>query len=482
MLLKLSRTQRKFKAPQKSTSAYKKALTDQQCKQSTVLNFNLLKFPVFWIAFFYDTAVYAAPKATLSPTITTPQIEGNSSKQTAANLAADSQTHLHTPAVETIDLPADVTAYRSDADISSGLSTHLSDEEPLTEARLLLSPVANPSATEYLTEHLMDSAASQVAPPETISQLNIDSPSGEDSNFLEAENLETDLSETPDPELGILRLREQKLEQTPFAEPDLSAETSDSELGILRLREQELEQIEPQDDSSETVFFIGRLSYFKSDNILLDRLDPVDDQLLSLGATLLAAPSLGPNTLLITSVEGSLIHYSQLSELDYRELEFRASIRQFLSARTYGEIGWSNQQLFNDGDRFFNDHSLRLTLARRDPLIPDLRLDSFYQLRLSFAEPGDRSRIVNTLGVALNYNIQPNLQAALDYQLTLTDFTQQDREDTYSQLVAQLSYDLSRNSRVILFGGFSFGGSSDSDVDFNSSIFGASIDVNVSLF
>nr|WP_242043648.1 MULTISPECIES: outer membrane beta-barrel protein [Cyanophyceae] len=347
-----------------------------------------------------------------------------------------------------------------------------------------------------------------------ITQSRVGRP--ETEAFVSEENSEVNTTGASDPELGVLRLREQELQQTvptePSAEPDLvptneqelqqtlpaeppsepdpaltneqvDESEGDEELGILRLREQELEQIETQSDSpAETVFFIGRLSYFKSDNILLDRLDPIEDELISLSATLLAAPRLGPDTLLLASVEGGLVHYNELSELDYRELEFRASLRQFLSARTYGEIGWSNQQLFDDGDRFFNDHSLRLTLARRDPLASDLRLDSFYQLRLGFADPSDRSRITNTVGVGLNYNLQPDLQVGLDYQLTLTNFTQQDREDLYNQVVAQLSYDLSRNSRIILFGGVSFGDSSDSDVDFNSAIFGASIDVNVPLF
>ncbi|MBD1870059.1 outer membrane beta-barrel protein [Cyanobacteria bacterium FACHB-471] len=456
MFLRLSRIWREFNAPQTSISANRKAPTYQH-KQSAPLDFNLLKLPIFWIAFVYNSAAYAVPKTAPPDSLITPHVEGQSpSRQTAVDKA------IANPKVESLQMP-----FRG-----------------------------------------------QVAPPEMITQSRVGRP--ETEAFVSEENSEVNTTGASDPELGVLRLREQELQQTvptePSAEPDLvptdeqelqqtlpaeppsdpdpaltdeqvDESEGDEELGILRLREQELEQIETQPDSpAETVFFMGRLSYFKSDNILLDRLDPIEDELISLSATLLAAPRLGPDTLLLASVEGGLVHYNELSGLDYRELEFRASLRQFLSARTYGEIGWSNQQLFDDGDRFFNDHSLRLTLARRDPLASDLRLDSFYQLRLGFANPSDRSRITNTVGVGLNYNLQPDLQVGLDYQLTLTNFTQQDREDLYNQVVAQLSYDLSRNSRIILFGGVSFGDSSDSDVDFNSAIFGASIDVNVPLF
>ncbi|MBD1998388.1 outer membrane beta-barrel protein [Leptolyngbya sp. FACHB-541] len=449
MFLRLSRIWREFNAPQTSISANRKAPTYQH-KQSAPLDFNLLKLPIFWIAFVSNSAAYAAPKTASPDSLITPHAEGQlPSRQIAVDKA------IANPKVESLQMPF----------------------------------------------------MGQVAPPEMLTPSRVERL--ETEAFVSEENSEVNTTGASDPELGILRLREQELQQTVPAEPD-SAPTDeqelqqtvptepnsvptdeqvdesegDEELGILRLREQELEQIETQSDSpsAETIFFIGRLSYFKSDNILLDRLDPIEDELISLSATLLAAPSLGPDTLLLASVEGGLVHYNELSELDYRELEFRASLRQFLSARTYGEIGWSNQQLFDDGDRFFNDHSLRLTLARRDPLASDLRLDSFYQLRLGFADPSDRSRITNTVGVGLNYNLQPDLQVGLDYQLTLTNFTQQDREDLYNQVVAQLSYDLSRNSRIILFGGVSFGDSSDSDVDFNSAIFGASIDVNVPLF
>lgn len=265
----------------------------------------------------------------------------------------------------------------------------------------------------------------------------------------------------------------------PEESQDSSNETSDPELGVLRLRERELVT-----QRNQTVFFAGGVNYLRSNNMLLDDFDPVNDQLLNAGATLFAIPTLGPQTQLIAAINGNLTRYSRLSELDYNDFGVRVGVQQVLFPNTYGEISLSNQQFFDadSGDRFLNDYSTWLTLSRRDQLATQLTLNSFYQLRLSFTDPSDRSRIGNTLGVSLNYDLPHNFGVGLDYQVTLTDFTRQDRNDAYHQLTAELNYNLSANSRASLFGGFSFGDSSDPDINFNSSIFGMSINFNVSLF
>jgi hypothetical protein len=269
----------------------------------------------------------------------------------------------------------------------------------------------------------------------------------------------------------------------PDANPDDLTETGDPELGVLRLREQEL-ITEQQNENNETVFLLGGVNYLRSNNILLDDFDPVNDQLLSAGATLLAVPSLGPQTQLIAAINGNLTRYSRLSGLDYNNFGVQVGIQQQLWPNTYGEISLSNQQFIdaNSGDRFLNDYSAWLTLSRRDRLNSKLTLDSFYQLRLSFTDPSDRSRVGNALGLSLDYDLPLNFGIGLDYQAALTDFTRQDRNDVYHQLTAELNCYFSPNARASVFGGFSFGDSSDPDINFNSFIFGASINFNVSLF
>jgi hypothetical protein len=273
-----------------------------------------------------------------------------------------------------------------------------------------------------------------------------------------------------DPELGNLRLQE-SLERR---EPQL-----DPELGTLRIQQQPVQASRSQ----PTVYLQGRVDFFQSDNIF-SSLDPIDDSLIRTGLSLWAAPAIGPKTYLIGSISGNLIRYTNLDDFDYNEVRVGASIYQQLTPRMYGEVGFSNQQLFTagEGDRFLNDNSVRLGLGRRDSLGRAVTLDSFYQLRYSFADPSDRSRVINTLGTSLNYNPTSNLQTGLDYQYALSSFTEQGREDNYHQLLARLSYDLSRNSRITVFGGFSFGNSSSRNVDFDSSILGVSLSVNLPLF
>lgn len=316
-------------------------------------------------------------------------------------------------------------------------------------------------------------ADSQTAATEAVDDIaeGISFPSAPDSNGLELNGFDRpdELAIEPDP-----------------VEPAQSSQAADSansdpELGRLRLRERAL-SIEQED--VDTVFLRGRFDYFTSDNILLDDVDPISDQFGRAGLAIVAIPQLGSNTQLLAAIGGNFAFYGDLSELNYSNLELRAEVRQTIFPNTFATIGWSNRQFFSaeDGDRFLNNHALRLALSRRDSIAERLSLNSYYQLRFNFSDPIDRSRLTNTIGASLSYALEPDLDLELSYQLDLTDFTQRDRNDTYHQVTAQLSYDLTRNSRVSLYGGFSFGESSNADVDFDSSIVGVSFSTYLPLF
>ncbi|MGB7444825.1 MAG: hypothetical protein WA919_27470 [Coleofasciculaceae cyanobacterium] len=253
----------------------------------------------------------------------------------------------------------------------------------------------------------------------------------------------------------------------------------DPELGNLRLRELE----RPPAPSKPAVYLLGGIDYLRSDNIF-SGVDPVDDGLLRIGLTLLAVPSLGPNTSLVAAAGGNVIRYGEESQFDYDELRLALGIRQQFTPKMYGELGWSNRQLFeeDDGDRFLNDHSLYLELGRQDTLAKKLTLDTFYQLRLSFADPDSRSQTINSLGTSLNYDFSPSLKGALGYQFAFANFTEQDREDEYHQIISRLTYSLSDHSRVNLFAGYSFGDSTDANIDFDGFIFGVGVDASLTLF
>ncbi|GAB4206652.1 MAG: hypothetical protein Fur006_63940 [Coleofasciculaceae cyanobacterium] len=258
-----------------------------------------------------------------------------------------------------------------------------------------------------------------------------------------------------------------------------SASGEDPELGKLRLRE----LAAPPPPSQPAVYLLGGAGYFRSNNIF-SGVNSVDDGLFKAGLTLLAVPSIGPETSLFASVGGNIYRYSDLSVYNYDELNFSAGIRQKIGSRTYGELGWNNRQLFSEdgGDRFLDDHSVYLELGRRDVLARQLTLDTFYQFRVSFANPSDRSQIINYLGTSLGYTPIPPLELALGYQFAFSDFTQKERQDTYHQVIASLNYTLTPNSRLYLYGGHSFGNSSDKFTDFEGLVFGAGINWSLPLF
>ncbi|WP_017305576.1 hypothetical protein [Spirulina subsalsa] len=254
------------------------------------------------------------------------------------------------------------------------------------------------------------------------------------------------------------------LTQTP-AQPD-----PDPELGTLLL--QEIERPTPK-TSQPKFFVLGGIDYINSSNIF-SLVDPVQDGLFNARLTVMAVPYSTPQTAVFASAGGNLIRYSQRSEIDYNQLTFNVGVRQQLWPRTYGELGWLNQQLYSKsgGDRFLNDHALYLELGRQDPLAPNLTLDSSYQLRWSNANPSNRSQVVNALRLSLGYGFAPQWKTSLDYQFVLSTFTGQDRQDTYHQLLARLTYSITENGRVEIFTGPSFGGSSDPLININGYVFG----------
>ncbi|MBW4522144.1 MAG: hypothetical protein KME16_21005 [Scytolyngbya sp. HA4215-MV1] len=280
-------------------------------------------------------------------------------------------------------------------------------------------------------------------------------------------------------------LEEPAPSEAPVADPVLK-----DDLGDFILKEQEIAPAPTQQPRLKSVFLLGRVNYFRSSNVFSGT-DPVDDALIRTGLTLAVNPQIGPRTYLITGIDSNLVRYVEQTSANYDELRIRAGVLQQLSDRMFGEIGWTNQQLFAadtgllppySGDRFFRENALRLELSRQDPLAKNLTLTTFYQLQVSFAEPSDRTRLINFLYASLSYNIQPQLEIGLDYEFGLTSFLRQDRTDQYHQLSTRLTYYLSKTTNISAFAGFSFGNSTVSTLDFDGAAFGINLSVNLPLF
>jgi hypothetical protein len=230
-------------------------------------------------------------------------------------------------------------------------------------------------------------------------------------------------------------------------------------------------------------FLLGRVSYFQTNNLFSSDIDPIQDGLIYSGLSLASAPlKLGTKTYLSGSIDGNIISYIDQSEFNYNQLRFNVDLYRQLSKRMYGEIGWSNQQLFYardskrygfaSGDRFLNENSFHLSFARRDPLSSKLMLDSYYEFRVSLGEtPEKRNRVINSLSLGLNYYLQKPLQVGLNYQANLSNFTERDREDFYHRLFSSLNYKLSDTSSLSAQAGISIGNSTESSINFSGWFF-----------
>jgi hypothetical protein len=269
----------------------------------------------------------------------------------------------------------------------------------------------------------------------------------------------------------------------------------DRELG-LRVRLLPLEQQPPPTEQPVVKFKpIGYLQahvgYFQTSNIFSSNDNPIEDGLIFSGLTLASAYlPLGSKTYLNGSIDGNLIRYINQSQYDYNQVRFNLSLYQQLSRRMYGEISFSNQQLFyannsdrvdsfKAGDRFLNENSLQLSLGRRDRLTPRLTLESFYELSVNFADPQNRDRIINFFWLSLNYYLQTPLQVGIDYQVSLSDFTQRDREDEFHRLFGHLNYRISDTTNMNIQAGVSLGSSTAENIDFDGWFF--SINYNLQL-
>jgi hypothetical protein len=253
-----------------------------------------------------------------------------------------------------------------------------------------------------------------------------------------------------------------------------------------------LPQIEPPVAKFKPIGLLqAHVGYFNTSNVFSSNVDTREDGLIFSGLTLASAYlPLGAKTYLNGSIDGNLIRYVNQSQYDYNQVKFNLGIYQQLSPRMYGEIGWSNQQLFSArssdflqaGDRFLSENSLKLSLGRRDYFTKTLMLDSSYEFSLNFAEPNNRSRIINSLLVSLNYYLQKPLEVGLNYQLNWSEFTERQRDDQYHRLFGHLIYRLSDSSNVNLQGGVSFGDSTDKNINFDTWFFSINYNLEIGKF
>lgn len=270
--------------------------------------------------------------------------------------------------------------------------------------------------------------------------------------------------EVLDDDLGTLRLQQTR-------------SRSNEELGILRLLQ--TAKAEPPPPRPPIAFLGGRLGFFNTDNAFRSEIE-IEDQIYQLGLTLYLFPKLSEKTSVYAIAETSLARY----EVDYNELEVQAGLRHRILKRTFAQVGWRNQRLYTPGyrEKILGVNYLDALISHRRILSKRAWADGFYQIRLGFAEPSAASRFRQTLIASVNYAATPKLRTSLLYQLELDDYLNIDRYDISQQFLAAVSYNITPESKISLFGGTRFGSSSASGVDLDDVFYGAGLNVNVPLF
>jgi hypothetical protein len=393
-----------------------------------------------------NTAETAVPTATqplpevaaIAPpeTISRPETQTGAADSTSAPVAQPPQ-FLETPFSETSELDLNQTA-----------------------------PVVSSNAAEIL------STATPLTAPAVLADTQMPAPS------IPANAVAVEVVVPPDPTRTPLEPVPETSNPAQPLDPDDVAD----ELGEVRILRRPPQQ--PPPPRQPNVQLLLRSSAFTSSNISATTGFQPSDTIFFNGATLLATPKLGPDTRLIASAGVGLVRFVNQGDFNYNLLNFDLGIQQRLAPGTYGQLGWTEERLYRDGsgDRLLRDDSIRLILGRQDQIAKQLRLDSFYELRASFSDPTDQSRVANTLGARLRYDITPQFHGALDYRLSFKNFTEVNRSDTEQQVSALAIYNINPN---LFIGGsvsYLFGTSSNPLVDLPNFSVGVNVGLNIPLF
>lgn len=289
------------------------------------------------------------------------------------------------------------------------------------------------------------------------------------SEILADEEVVSETFPTLDDELGTLRLIQLRAREN-------------EDLGVLRLL-QTAESV-PEPPKPPVAFVSGRLGFVDLDNVFRSPESRMSEQIYQSGLAVYFLPKISQDTSLYAIAETNLARYNNISEVNYNEVQLQIGIKQRLLRNTFAQIGWRNQRLYSPGyrDQVFGVQYIDALVSHRQILTPKVWIDGFYQARLGFADPSRSSRFRQTFTASFNYGISRDLRTSVLYQLDFDDYTQIPRFDTYQQVLGVVSYRITPEARVTVFGGTRFGRSSDSAIDLDDTFYGAGLNVTVPLF
>lgn len=360
-------------------------------------------------------------------------------------------------------------------------------------ANLDLSPTAPSTPTEKAT--------AQRQPEQSVSQPNlntqsatialVEQPTAQDIAQTTENQAPPEATSDPDSpqlddELGTIRAKPIK--------------RRDGDLGILRLLQT---NAVPPPPKRPIAFLSGRLGYISADNPFRARVvendeatgqtvitnDRASDQVYQSGIAFGLFPRLSENTSLYAVAGTNLGRFEQAGRRGYNEVELQAGIRQKLFDRTFAQIGWRNQRFYSFGyeRKLLGINYIDARISHRSFLDRRVWLDGLYQARLGFADSKFSSRLRQNLTLSLNYAPTNKLRTSLLYQADLENYTEISRNDFYQQVIGTLSYRITPESRLSIFGGTRFGNSSGANpivdrINLDDTFYGAGFSVNLPLF
>ncbi|MEO0770730.1 MAG: hypothetical protein AAFY72_15110 [Cyanobacteria bacterium J06649_4] len=424
---------------------------------------------------------------------------------------SEAPTHSWIDEASTIDAPE---VLESESLVSESLESEVLKSEVLG-SEALESGAASPEASEFFLENLITVplSSAEVAQAETETHSENDERSENDEQSEEEAQSEAESQpvltspSTPllptgsaDASVGL----DAEIVSEAVGDPQVvvqEGEALDDELGelrLLQLRSRENEELgilrllqtaeaPPPPPKPPIAFLSGRLGFFSTENAFRSTPPPdrsFEEQIYQAGMTLYLLPRLSETTSVYAIAETNIARYHNFESVHYNELEFQLGLRQRLAPRTFAQIGWRNQRLYSPGyrERLFGVNYLDTLISHRSIINQKTWLDSFYQMRLGFADPQTASRFRQTFTLSFNHSVTRELRTTLLYQLDFDDYTQAPRYDSYQQILGIVSYNITPESRVSLFGGTRFGRSSAPGVNLDDTFYGAGLNVNLPLF
>lgn len=254
---------------------------------------------------------------------------------------------------------------------------------------------------------------------------------------------------------------------------------NDPDIGPIPLR---IPEAEPEAEAVP-IQLVFNVQYAGNSNTFFEDLDQVSDSLLFSTVTLQSQPRIGSNAFLLTSFSGSVGRYATESSADFNLVRGSVGVYWNFAPDSFTRFDIDGQSYTNanNGDQILNDVSAQIQVGQFQSISDQLRLNYFYQLRRTIADPDTENRLGNSLNVGLEIPFADQLTGSVNYQLLYETYSISDREDLQNQVSAQLRYTFSDQLSLNGFAAYTRKASSQDTSEFEALTYGIGVSTSFSL-